>query len=53
MAHGVHMAAILAAILDFHENQFQGHSKIPYEGEIIDYMLYQGNFHLIAPIFFY
>ena len=33
------MAAILAAILDFHENQFQGHSKIPHEREITDYAL--------------
>ena len=29
----------MAAILDFHENQFQGHSKIPHEREITDYAL--------------
>ena len=51
MSHGVHMAAILAAILDFHENQFLGHSKIPHQREIVEHMLHWGNLHLEASNF--
>ena len=37
VSHGVHMAAILAAILDFHENQFLRHFDIPHQRKIIEH----------------